>query len=246
MRPLFVVACILALVPAASARAATDPIEGTWSRVGAGAGSAGGTITIRATRTGTLTGTVVVAYTSSNGCGHPVGKAVWLITRSSSGAYAGTNSGFAEDVAQNCPAQLQSTTWRLVSATQLEVCITSFGCATWTRPAPAASSLSLTLLRKRFDVAAAHRPFCNAASGASTVVCTVVSGVLVTICNRDVFHHGPLFSFDQQNRFKSAPVRPGTCFQRRFVNARAQLLTVTIYDEIHSQERVALRVLPRA
>jgi hypothetical protein len=192
---------------------------------------------------------VTVAYKSSNGCDHPAGKAVWKITKSSSGAYTGTNSGFASDMSEGCPAQLQNTTWTLVSATRLQVCITGFSCATWTRPAPAvkaARRLSLTLFKKRFYVATAHREFCNAASGESSLVCTVKSGALVSICNRDQFHHGPLFTLDRQNRFKSAPVRPDRCFRRRFVNAGPKALSVGIYDEIHSQERLMLRVSPRA
>lgn len=245
MKRLLALAFVLALVPAANAGTSADPIEGTWSRAGAGGGSIGGTITIRAAGTGAFTGTVSVAYKSANGCDHPVGKTVWQITKSASGGYTGTNSGFSADATQNCPAQLQSTTWRLVSATQLEVCVTGFGCSTWTRPAPAAPSLSLTLFRKRFNVAAADRAFCNAASGESALVCTVKTGALVTICNRDVFHHGPLFTFDRQNRFKSTPIRPDKCFQRRVVNARAQPLALKIYDEIHSQERLELRVVPR-
>ena len=245
MRRLLVLAFVLALVPAATAGTSADPIEGTWSRAGAGGGSSGGTITIKA-GTDAFTGTVTVGYTSANGCTHPVGKAVWQITKSSSGAYTGTNSGFSADASQSCPAQLQDTTWRLVSATRLEVCVSGFGCSTWTRLGAPASSLSFTLLRKRFNVAAANRASCNLASGESSLVCAVKAGALVTICNRDVFHHGPLFSLSRHNRFESGPIRTGKCFQWRVVNPRAQPLTVTVYDAIHSQERLELRVAPRA
>jgi hypothetical protein len=113
-------------------------------------------------------------------------------------------------------------------------------------PKPA-GKLSLSLSRHRFVAAPKNVASCNGPSGQSSLECTVRHGAVLTLCNRDEYNHRP-FSFTRFNVFggPSAPVilRPGKCFKHRFLNPTKKPVVVKIYDEIHSQERFAVIVLP--
>jgi hypothetical protein len=75
----------VALLAASSARTDVDPMIGYWNYGGG---------VVQVTGSGSsLTGTVVKATTFSS-CPHPVGEAMWKLTRSASG-YTGTHSWFA-------------------------------------------------------------------------------------------------------------------------------------------------------
>jgi len=113
-------------------------------------------------------------------------------------------------------------------------------------PKPA-SGLSVSLVNKRFAVAAKNVPSCNGRSSASGLECTVRNRAVLTLCNRDQFPHRP-FSFSKFNAFggPSNPVvlRPGKCMKRTLVNPTKKPLRVRIYDELHSQERFLVTVMP--
>ena len=113
-------------------------------------------------------------------------------------------------------------------------------------PKPA-GKLSMSLSRHRFVAAPKNVASCNGPSGQSSLECTVRHGAVLTLCNRDEYNHRP-FSFTRFNVFggPSAPVilRPGKCFKHRLLNPTKKPVVVKIYDEIHSQERFAVIVLP--
>jgi hypothetical protein len=113
-------------------------------------------------------------------------------------------------------------------------------------PKPAAS-LSVSLSRHRFVAAGKSVAACNGPSGASSLECKVRHGAVLTLCNRDEYNHRP-FSLTRFNIFggPSAPVilRPGKCFKHRFLNPTKKPVFVKIYDEIHSQERFTVAVMP--
>jgi len=103
--------------------------------------------------------------------------------------------------------------------------------------------LDLNLFKKRYLPSAKYRPFCLA-----TNECVIASGTLVTICNKDDFNHQP-YAFSRGNQFGTkyfgkVILRPGQCFKKRFVNTGAKMVHVKLYDELHSQERFILTVLP--
>jgi hypothetical protein len=109
-----------------------------------------------------------------------------------------------------------------------------------------ARSLALSLQNHRF-VATRNVASCNGSFGASSLECTVGNRAVLTLCNRDEFRHRP-FSLTRFNTFggPSNPVvlRPGKCLKRTLVNPTKKPLVVRIYDEIHSQERLTLIVMP--
>lgn len=114
-----------------------------------------------------------------------------------------------------------------------------YGCA-----AKPPARLSLTLFQKRFGVAqATFIASCTGLSSRNIFGCTVKNGAVVSICNRDGFNHHP-FSLSARNSFKVVVLRPGACFERRFVNPTRSPLLAKVYDDIHSQERLVLRVMP--
>ena len=112
----------------------------------------------------------------------------------------------------------------------------------------AARSLSISLYIHRFWVAEKNLSSCSGPFGESALSCTVRHGALVSICNKDGYHHRPL-SFNRHNRFggpgKHLVLKPGQCFKKRFVNPTKEPMTVKIYDEIHSQERMMITVMPQ-
>lgn len=141
--------CVVALLGSAQARPLADPIVGTWS------GSGGGAVSIAATGATTFAGTVTVAYPSTNGCVHQVGQRVWEITGQGGGRYAGTNHGFASGPPA-CADDPQAATWRLLSGTELETCVTGYGCSRLTRPVlPPTTSASARIV---FSVAQDGEP----------------------------------------------------------------------------------------
>ena len=110
-----------------------------------------------------------------------------------------------------------------------------------------AASLSMSLFTKKFVVAPKNATSCNSPAGASTLKCTVRNRAVLTLCNRDEFAHRP-FSLSRFNRFggpaKPVVLRPGKCLKRTLVNPTNKPLVVRIYDELHSQERLTLIVMP--
>ena len=112
-----------------------------------------------------------------------------------------------------------------------------------------AASLSLSLRDKKFHVADKNLPSCSARSGESGLTCTARNSAVLTLCNRDESNHMP-YSLIKPNRFGGPAGRlviaPGKCMRQRLVNPTKQPLIVKIYDEIHSQERLLITVLPAA
>lgn len=72
---------------------------------------------------------------------------------------------------------------------------------------------------------------------------TVASGTRVEICNSDEFRHRP-FSFSSFSRMKVVVLKSGQCASVTVRNSTRELAEVKFYDEIHSQERMVLVVLP--
>ena len=75
---------------------------------------------------------------------------------------------------------------------------------------------------------------------------TVKDGDSVMFCNRDPFFHSP-FSYSKHNQFgspKGVRLAPGQCFTHIARNPTKQKIAVRIFDEIHSQEKFTLNVLP--
>ena len=110
-----------------------------------------------------------------------------------------------------------------------------------------AGSLAMSLFKHKLHAAAKNAASCTVLSGASTVECTVRNRAAITLCNRDAYPHRP-FSLSRFNLFggPANPVvlRPGTCLKRTLVNPTKKPLVVRIYDELHSQERLTLIVMP--
>ena len=103
--------------------------------------------------------------------------------------------------------------------------------------------LDLILFKKHYWPAAKFRPYCL-----DVDECVIASGTLLTICNKDDFKHQP-FALASGNQFGTkyfgkVILRPGQCFKKRIVNTGAKTIQVKLYDEIHSQERFVLTVLP--
>lgn len=150
LRRLFTIAAVVLgggclFVPFA-ALAAQDPIVGTWTQSGIPY-----SIAIAESGAGMFTGTVKVAYNSSNGCPHQVGQQAWEITRNSDGSYTGWNHGFASGPPA-CPDAKQSTTWTIgqPSGGTLTMYVNvNGGTSTWTRrstapPTPTTTTTSET------------------------------------------------------------------------------------------------------
>ncbi len=113
-------------------------------------------------------------------------------------------------------------------------------CVVATKPL---SRLNLILYKKRFVPDARQR----ASSCPSLFECVVRNRAVVSICNRDDFNHDP-FTLASGNRFGGPNgrvlLKPGKCYERRFVNNGTEAIQVKIYDAIHSQERFIVTVLP--
>lgn len=113
-------------------------------------------------------------------------------------------------------------------------------CVVTTKPL---SRLNLILYKKRFVPDSGQTSSCP-----SSFECVIRNGAVVSICNRDDFNHDP-FALASGNRFGGPNgrvfLKPGNCYQRRFVNNGTQAIQVKIYDAIHSQERFIVTVLPR-
>ena len=65
----------------------------------------------------------------------------------------------------------------------------------------------------------------------------------IKICNQDDFRHHP-FSLDHYNKFSGVILQPGECYSFRAFNLTQETRRVTVYDEIHSEERLELQVSP--
>lgn len=197
-------------------------------------------------------GKVTVAWSSGNGCPHPVGQTVWEIDRRSDGSYTGKNHGFASS---GCADLLRDTTWE-VSATELQACASGFPCGTYTRPAgppppaaPAAKPLSRLTVNEIVhpSVGAVYRPF----------TATVKNGAIITLCAHENFAAIP-FSFSRYNAFnekaagsyengvpKGARVlKHGTCMKVTARNPSKTPILFKIFDGIHSQARLVVNVMP--
>jgi hypothetical protein len=113
-------------------------------------------------------------------------------------------------------------------------------CVVTTKPL---ARLNLILYKKRFVPDSSQTRSCP-----SPFECVVRNGAVVSICNRDDFNHSP-FVLESGNKFGGPNgqvfLKPGNCYQRRFVNNDKQAIQVKIYDELHSQERFIVTVLPR-
>jgi len=114
-------------------------------------------------------------------------------------------------------------------------------CVVTTKPL---SRLNLILYKKRFVPDSRQRT----SSCPSLFECVIRNGAVVSICNRDDFSHSP-FALSSGNKFGgpngSVFLKAGKCYQRRFVNNGKEAIQVKIYDELHSQERFIVTVLPR-
>jgi hypothetical protein len=99
--------------------------------------------------------------------------------------------------------------------------------------------LDLFTYKKHFSPAPDSSKICFL-SGA----CYIESGALVTICNRQDFSER-LFSLARPNKFKSATLKTGQCFKKRFVNPGTEPVVVKIYSELHSKMRFLLWIAPR-
>jgi hypothetical protein len=95
--------------------------------------------------------------------------------------------------------------------------------------ATAAKVLKVVLVKKRYNPHTA----------------TVASGTRVEICNGDDFQHRP-FSLSSFSRMKTVVLKPGQCASVTVRNPTRELAEVKFHDEIHSQERMVLVVLPAA
>ena len=93
--------------------------------------------------------------------------------------------------------------------------------------APAARVLKVVLAKKRYNPSTA----------------TVASGTRVEICNGDDFRHRPA-SLSSSSRLRGVVLRPGQCASVTVRNPTRGLAEVKFYDEIHSQERMVLVVVP--
>ena len=113
-------------------------------------------------------------------------------------------------------------------------------CTVATKPLRA---LELVLFKKRYTPL--NRSLRNCPFGAE---CVVANGALVSICNQDDFNHFP-FALETHNRFGAdrghVQLKHGMCFKKHFVNPGPYALQVKLYDEIHSQERFVVTVLPK-
>lgn len=75
---------------------------------------------------------------------------------------------------------------------------------------------------------------------------TVKHGDAIRICNNDKFFHQP-FSYSKHNQFgspKGVRIKPGECMTHIAQNPTKQDLDVKIFDELHSNEKLTLTVLP--
>lgn len=101
--------------------------------------------------------------------------------------------------------------------------------------------LNLILYKKRFVPDSSQRRSCP-----SELECVVRNGGVVSICNRDDFHHQPwvLQSGNSFGGHGKLVLKTGECYRRAFVNKGKQAIQVKIYDWIHSQERFIVTVLP--
>jgi hypothetical protein len=106
---------------------------------------------------------------------------------------------------------------------------------------PRASRLELVLFRKQYRASPRFAAFCP-----SSFECVVRNGATVTICNKDDFNHRP-FSLTRSNTFGGlgrAALKPGKCLTLRAENRSTVPLLVRLYDDIHSQERFIVTVVP--
>jgi hypothetical protein len=124
---LMIAAVMLLGVGAASAGAASSPIEGVWS-------FGGGQIAVQPTAGGTFTGTVVVA-TKFAECAHPVGQQIWTgMTLQPDGSYFGFHQWY-ETAAPSCKPNPTAgpTAWRVLEGASgshyLRVCLSTPGTA---------------------------------------------------------------------------------------------------------------------
>ena len=104
-------ACLAALAMAGavagSARAATQPIEGTWN-------FESGQVNVTPNADGTFTGTVV-SPTQFSSCPHPAGDVIWQLSGSGD-SYSGTHE-WLNDPSKNCtPNGLGQATWTITDS----------------------------------------------------------------------------------------------------------------------------------
>jgi len=102
--------------------------------------------------------------------------------------------------------------------------------------------LGLYLYKKRFQAEDRDRASCP-----SVFECVVANGALVTICNHDDFNHRPfILARDNQagGAYGKIVLHPHQCFKKRLINKTSAAIQVKIYDELHSQERFVVTVVP--
>lgn len=101
--------------------------------------------------------------------------------------------------------------------------------------AVAPSAHAIKRVTKTYDVELFHKQYIAEDN------LTVTSGDTIRICNHDNFQHRP-FTYSMYNKFETI-IRPGECYDLIANNPTDSARTLKLYDQIHSQERIAITVL---